>query len=170
MAKYYNQELPKSPRIDMLKEALFASKPRIEADRAVILTESYKATEHLPVIERRAKAFSAIMHNLPITIRDNELIVGSNTVRSRSCQTFPEYSYSWLEDEFETVSTRAADPFEISEETKSRLSEAYKYWKGKTTSELASSYMIPEAAKAIEHNIFTPGNYYYNGVGHVTVD
>ena len=29
--------------------------------------------------------------------------------------------------------------------------------------------MAPEAIKAIEHNIFTPGNYYYNGVGHVTV-
>ena len=44
-----------------------------------------------------------------------------------------------------------------------------KYWKGKTTSELATSYMAPEAIKAIEHNIFTPGNYFYNGVGHVTV-
>ena len=42
-------------------------------------------------------------------------------------------------------------------------------WKGKTTSELALSYMAPEAAAAIEHNIFTPGNYFYNGVGHVTV-
>ena len=29
--------------------------------------------------------------------------------------------------------------------------------------------MSPEAIKAIEHNIFTPGNYFYNGVGHVTV-
>ena len=29
--------------------------------------------------------------------------------------------------------------------------------------------MAPEAIKAIEHNIFTPGNYFYNGVGHVTV-
>ena len=29
--------------------------------------------------------------------------------------------------------------------------------------------MDPEAIKAIEHNIFTPGNYFYNGVGHVTV-
>ena len=29
--------------------------------------------------------------------------------------------------------------------------------------------MAPEAAAAIEHNIFTPGNYFYNGVGHVTV-
>ena len=45
----------------------------------------------------------------------------------------------------------------------------HKYWKGKTTSELATSYMAPEAIKAIEHNIFTPGNYFYNGVGHITV-
>ena len=29
--------------------------------------------------------------------------------------------------------------------------------------------MAPEAIRAIEHNIFTPGNYFYNGVGHVTV-
>ena len=52
---------------------------------------------------------------------------------------------------------------------KRQLKEADKYWKGKTTSELATSYMAPEAIKAIEHNIFTPGNYFYNGVGHVTV-
>ena len=29
--------------------------------------------------------------------------------------------------------------------------------------------MAPEAIRAIDHNIFTPGNYFYNGVGHVTV-
>ena len=82
---------------------------------------------------------------------------------------FPEFSYEWLEAELDTVATRTADPFEIAEETKAELKEADKYWKGKTTSELATSYMAPEAIKAIEHNIFTPGNYFYNGVGHVTV-
>lgn len=41
--------------------------------------------------------------------------------------------------------------------------------KGKTTSELATSYMEPETLAAIAHNLFTPGNYFYNGVGHVTV-
>ena len=29
--------------------------------------------------------------------------------------------------------------------------------------------MEPETLLAMEHNIFTPGNYFYNGVGHVTV-
>ena len=90
-------------------------------------------------------------------------------IAPRGCQTFPEFSYEWLEAELDTVATRTADPFEIAEETKAELKEADKYWKGKTTSELATSYMAPEAIKAIEHNIFTPGNYFYNGVGHVTV-
>ncbi len=170
MAKYYSKEISKSPRIDILKKALFATKPRIEADRAVLLTESYKATENLPIIERRARAFSHILHNLPITIRDNELVVGASTVLPRSSQTFPEFSFTWLEDEFSTIATRSADPFEISEETKSKLSEAYKYWHGKTTFDLATSYMAPEAIKAIKHNIFTVGNYYYNGIGHVTAN
>ena len=82
---------------------------------------------------------------------------------------FPEYSFEWLESEFDTIATRSADPFYISEQTKQTLHEVYKYWKGKTTSELATSYMAPEAQRAIEHNIFTPGNYFYNGIGHVTV-
>ena len=45
MARYYSKEIVKSPRIDRLKEALFAKAPEIEVERAVLLTESYKKTE-----------------------------------------------------------------------------------------------------------------------------
>ena len=169
MAKFYSKPIEKSDRIDKLKDVLFATKPQVEADRAVILTQSYKDSENEPIIKRRAHAFKAICENLPVTIRDYELVVGANTVNPRSCQSFPEYSYEWLEAEFDTLETRSADPFVISEDTKHKLSECFKYWKGKTTSELATSYMTPEAIRAIDHNIFTPGNYFYNGVGHVTV-
>ena len=162
-------DFPKSSRIPKLIEALYAKMPVIESARAKLITESYKATEGQPVITRRAEAFAHILRNIPIIIRDNELIVGSSTIAPRGCQTFPEFSYQWLEDELDTVATRTADPFYIAEETKAELREVHKYWKGKTSSELATSYMAPEAIKAIEHNIFTPGNYFYNGVGHVTV-
>ena len=169
--KVFNfKEIAKSERIDRLKEELFANKPEIESARAVLLTESYKQTEGLPMIKRRSAAFRHILENLPIIIRYNELIVGSATLKSRSCHVFPEYSYKWLEEEFETVATRSADPFYISEKTKEELKEVYKYWDGKTTSDLATSYMTQATLDAIEHNIFTPGNYFYNGIGHVTVD
>ncbi|MBR7132145.1 MAG: glycyl radical protein [Clostridia bacterium] len=170
MANFYTQEVAKSPRIQKLIDHLFEQKPQIEADRAVLITESYRASEGKPVITRRAEAFEHILKNIPITIRPLELIVGSATVRPRSCQTFPEFSFEWLEQEFDTVETRSADPFYISDETKAKLTEAYKYWKGKTTSELATEYMSENAKLAMEHNIFTTGNYFYNGVGHVTVD
>lgn len=162
-------EINKSPRIQNLVDQLFEKLPEIESDRAVLLTESYKESEGQPIIVRRAKAFSHILRNIPITIRKDELIVGSATKSPRSCQVFPEFSYDWLEKEFDTVETRSADPFYISEDNKKILIDVYKYWKGKTTSELATSYMADETIKAMEHNIFTPGNYYYNGVGHVTV-
>ncbi|MDO4518683.1 MAG: glycyl radical protein [Eubacteriales bacterium] len=169
MGKLNVTDIPKPDRITRLVERMYAKMPEIESARAVLLTESFKQTEGEPVITRKAKSFAHILANIPIIIRDEELIVGSSTIAPRGCQTYPEFSFDWLESEFDTVETRSADPFFIAEKTKEELREVHKYWKGKTTSELATAYMAPEAIRAIEHNIFTPGNYFYNGVGHVTV-
>ena len=163
--------IEKSARIDKLVDALYEKMPVIESARGLLVTESYKMTEDLPIILRRSAAFAHILRNIPIVIRDNELVVGSATVSPRGCQVFPEYSYEWLEAEFDTVATRAADPFYIAEETKAELRNAYPYWKGKTNSDLAKANMAPEAYEAfVKHGIFTPGNYFYNGIGHVNVN
>lgn len=163
--------IEKSARIDKLIDDLYANMPEIESARGILITESYKATEDLPIIRRRSAAFAHILKHIPIVIRDGELIVGSATVAPRGCQVFPEYSYEWLEAEFETVSTRAADPFYISEKTKADLRAVYPYWKGKTTSDLAKANMATQAYDAfVKHGVFTPGNYFYNGIGHVNVN
>ena len=96
MSKFITDAPEKTARIDRLKENLFKKMPEIESDRAVLLTESYMATEGEPIITRRAKAFAEICKRLPITIRPLELIVGSNTVHPRGCQVFPEFSFEWL--------------------------------------------------------------------------
>ena len=163
--------IEKSLRIGRLIDNLYEKMPEIESSRGKLVTESYKMTEDLPIIKRRSAAFSHILKNIPIVIRDDELIVGSATVSPRGCQVFPEYSYEWLLSELDTVSTRDADPFYISEKTKEELREIYPWWKGKTTSDLAKANMAPEAYEAfVEHAVFTPGNYFYNGIGHVCVD
>ena len=162
--------IEKSARIQTLVDTLYEKMPEIESARGILVTESYKQTENLPIIKRRSAAFAHILENLPITIRKDELIVGSATVAPRGCQVFPEYSFEWLEAELDTVSTRAADPFYISEKTKAELREIYPWWRGKTCSDLAKANMAPEAYAAFtEHNVFTPGNYFYNGIGHVCV-
>ena len=170
MNKVYTQEIPKTERIQKLIDDLYSGTPTIESTRAEIITESHKNTENLSIYLRKSRAFKALMEKLPVVIRDNELIVGGNCVARRGCQTFPEFSNKWLEEEFGTVATRSADPFYISDETAEKLREIHKYWQGRTTSELATSYMAPETLTAIEHNIFTVGNYFYNGIGHVSVD
>ena len=108
MEKFQTSDIPKSPRIQKLVDALYEHMPVIESARAKLITESYKETEGEPIITRRAKAFAHILHNIPIIIRDNELIVGSSTIAPRGCQTFPEFSYEWLEAELDTVATRTA--------------------------------------------------------------
>jgi formate C-acetyltransferase len=157
-------------RIQKLKRAIVDAVPYVESERAVLVTESYKETEGLSPIMRRARAAEKIFRSLPITIHDNELIVGAITKNLRSTEICPEFSYEWVEKEFDTMATRIADPFRIPKETAAELKEAFKYWDGKTTSALADSYMSQETKDCISNGVFTVGNYFYGGVGHVCVD
>ena len=90
--------LEKSVRIDKLIDALYENMPEIESARGMLVTESYQATEDLPIIRRRSAAFAHILKNIPIVIREGELIVGSATIAPRGCQVFPEYSFEWLQN------------------------------------------------------------------------
>lgn len=157
-------------RVKRLKKAIVDAIPYVESERAVLVTESYKETEGLSPIMRRAKAAEKIFNNLPITIHEDELIVGAITKNLRSTEICPEFSYDWVEKEFDTMGTRMADPFQIPKDTANELREAFKYWEGKTTSALADSYMSQETKDCIANGVFTVGNYFYGGVGHVCVD
>ncbi|PWC32877.1 glycyl radical protein [Azospirillum sp. TSO35-2] len=157
-------------RVMRLKNQILNAVPHVEADRAVLVTEAYKETEGLPAILRRAKAAEKIFNNLPVTIRPDELIVGAITRNPRSTEICPEFSFDWVEKEFDTMATRVADPFEIPKETARALHDAFLYWPGRTTSDLAASYMSQEAKDCIAAGVFTVGNYFYGGVGHVCVD
>ncbi|WP_017209047.1 glycyl radical protein [Clostridium beijerinckii] len=157
-------------RVERLKRMIVDAIPYVESERAVLVTESYKETEGLSPILRRAKAVEKIFNNLPITIREDELVVGAITKNPRSTEICPEFSYDWVAKEFDTMGARVADPFQIPKETAAELSEAFKYWDGKTTSALADSYMSQEAKDCMANGVFTVGNYFYGGVGHICVD
>ncbi len=159
-----------SPRIQKLIEGLYSVTPEIESERAVLITKSFKETESLPMIVRRAKALEKILSEMTVVIRDEELIVGNLTASPRGAQIFPEFSNKWLLSEFETLAKRKGDVFLISEQTKKALREAFQYWDGRTVNELAEQYMFPETREAIAAGVFTVGNYFFNGVGHISVD
>lgn len=157
-------------RVNRLKAAFVAAVPSVESERAVLITESYKETEGQPILIRRAKALEKILNYMPVVIRPDELIVGVITKNLRSAQIYPEFSYEWVEKEFNTMDKRSADPFQITDGVKKELADAFRYWKGKTTSDLAASYMSKETSDCINNSVFTVGNYFYGGIGHVSAD
>lgn len=159
-----------SNRIQGLIDELYRNDPQVEIERACLLTDSYKQTENQPMVIRRARAFEKIMNEMTLVIRPNELIVGNFAVSPRGVQIFPEFSNKWLADEFDSINKRTGDRFFISDESKKILSEVFKYWDGKTTQELATQYMYSETITAMDVGAFTVGNYYFNGVGHISVD
>ncbi|MDR0886646.1 MAG: glycyl radical protein [Clostridiales Family XIII bacterium] len=159
-----------TPRIEKLKRSIVEARPQVESERAVLVTEVYKETEDLPSVLRRAKVNERLYNDMHVTIRDDELIVGSLTKSIRSTEIAPEFSVDWIEEEFDTMATRIADPFDISEETKTNLHNAFEYWRGKTVFEFADAMMSDATKAAIDSKVFTVGNYQTGGVGHSIID
>jgi formate C-acetyltransferase len=164
-------ELPGStPRLARMKERFLAITPEICVERARLITASYRETEAEPIIIRRAKALEKILSEMTIFIQEDELIVGNQATKPRSSPIFPEFSCKWLEAELDRLEQRSGDVFLISAEKKETLRKLFPYWEGKTSNELAASLMTQEAKDAQAAGVFTVGNYFFNGVGHISVD
>ncbi|MCT4625943.1 glycyl radical protein [Halodesulfovibrio sp.] len=157
-------------RVSQALERFVNTAPAICAERAVLLTESYKATEGQPIAIRRAKALENVLANMSVFIQEGELIVGNQCSMPRSAPIFPEFSCKWVEEELDRLEKRTADVFLISEETKEKLRSAFTYWDGRTTNEIAAALMPPESLEAHNDVVYTVGNYFYNGVGHISPD
>jgi len=157
-------------RIKQALDRFVATAPAICPERAVLITESYKETEALPMVLRRAKALEKILGGMSIFIQDGELIVGNQASKPRSAPIFPEFSCKWVEEELDRLEKRTADVFLIAEDTKTKLRQAFAYFDGKTTNEYAAALMPPESLEAHNDVVYTIGNYFYNGVGHISVD
>ncbi len=158
-------------RVEKIKARFLATTPEICGERAKLITECYKETEGQPMSLRRAKALEKILLGMSIRIEDDELIVGNQCSMPRSAPVFPEFSCDWLEAELDTLEKRSADVFLISEDVKKNLREdVFPYWKGKTNHEIATAMMKQEALDAGNAVVYTVGNYYFNGVGHISAN
>lgn len=167
-------EIPKtvgaSGRVEKTLNLFLNTAPAICAERAVLITEAYKETEGQPMAIRRAKALEKILSGMSIFIQDDELIVGNQCSMPRSAPIFPEFSCKWVEDELDRLEKRTADVFLISEDVKAKLRDAFTYWDGKTVNEIASQLMPAESLEAHNDVVYTVGNYFYNGVGHISAN
>ena len=74
------------PRVERLRGAFLSSKRRGDITKVRTLTRIMKETEGEPMVTRRAKAFAAVVREMPINIAPDELFVGyiASTINSGS--------------------------------------------------------------------------------------
>ncbi len=161
---------PSTQRTQRLRQGHLAQRPSICADRSVLVTDSYRKTEALPPVLRQAMAFDKVLSEVPLWIQEGELIVGNIASRPRGVFLFPEYDATWLESEFDTISTRQGDPWLLGEEDKTRLKECMDYWPGRNFAAIADA-LTPDEIKQAEQNTLTNvimGK--QGGIGHIAAD
>ena len=126
-----------TPRLERLKTAYLKVKPSVFVQRAVVTTDVYRENAGMPIKMLRAMAFKKACETAPLLIQPDELIIGHPCGRPRAGCVSPEISWRWIRDELDTMSTRAQDPFQISEEDKKILREkVFPYWEGRSVDEI----------------------------------
>lgn len=120
------------------------AKPRLSMTRAKLLTDSFKETEGEPVILRYAKAMMHIAKNLPISIFEEDVIVGRVDHRpSRSGLFYPELHGSFVK-KLQGFSKYSTAGFYIEREDEKYLDEISDYWNGKTLQDGVLDALPPE--------------------------
>lgn len=126
-------------RIEKRTKAYRGAMPFISGEKARLLTESWQETEDEPIPIRRAKGFAKVLDEIPIAIREGELIVGSQTEHIIGCFAFPEWDAELCLKEFEDRAIFSMDKdhyeAETDEKQKQMILEAARFWKGKSVVE-----------------------------------
>jgi len=133
--KYVNKVkyLQFSDRIRALKLKTINTERYLSLEQARIITDSYMQDEGIPVPLKRARALARSLHEMPLYIDPDELIVGNRTPDIRAGVVFPEAGISWLSREIDTLPARPQDPFNVREEDiKYFRNNIEPFWKGKT--------------------------------------
>lgn len=129
-----------TPRLQRLRNHYLQARPSVSIHRAQAFTEVVKANPGLPTILLRARAFRQACETAPVLIQDDELIVGHPCGKARAGAFSPDIAWRWVYQELDTMSTRAQDPFEISEADKKIIrEEIVPFWQGRSLDEICEA-------------------------------
>jgi pyruvate formate-lyase/glycerol dehydratase family glycyl radical enzyme len=117
----------------------------LSLERARLVTASYRETEGLPTILRRAKAFEKIVAEIPIYIDEGQLLAGDFASRPMAAEWFPEYTVEWVLKEVND----GRSPYMVGETEVSLMKEICDYWKDKAARETFYRYLGEEEVKSL---------------------
>ena len=168
MKKLLPEGIEREGRTAFLNDRMRKVVPSICIERAKIVTESYKKTEGMPYVLRRAIALKDVLEQMTIFIDEEELIVGNHGSRARAALIFPEFGLL-SRNELDLMPIRKVDTLQISEEDKEELlQDIYPYWKEKCTDSYIREYVDSEIMDVLdsEYRVFNPLSRARSGYGH----
>ena len=117
-----------SPRMERVKNELIDNPVRVDTERLRVLLESYKKTEGLPTVLRRAIYFDDYLSSATIFIDENPLV--GNFGKYKPCaMPWVEISCRWMTKKLEGQRVHdTLGEYEISEEAKRDIEDAVEYW------------------------------------------
>ncbi len=144
-------------RIKKLREQSVKTKPSLDPERAILITEFYKSdiANSVSAPVRRALAFKYLLENKTICINDGELIVGERGPAPKATSTYPEICAHSIKD-LDILNSREKISFSVSEETRKIYEdEIIPFWKGKSIRDRIFNEMSQEWKEAFNAGIFT---------------
>jgi len=143
-------------RIARLRAQSVDMKPRIDIERALLITEAYRSMpEDLPAAIKRAKAFKHICERKAVYIGTDDLIVGERGRGPKMTSTYPELTCHSVED-LRTLRSRPMTSYDIDDESiESYRTTVIPYWRGRCIRDKAFSDMPAEWLDLYEAGAFT---------------
>ncbi|MBU1672304.1 MAG: glycyl radical protein [Actinobacteria bacterium] len=158
-------------RVGRLRERVIDAPEMVCIERARYLTRAMKAHWDEHPLERMSKAFSEILDNISVIIREGEVIVGCRTSKLKGAPLFPENKCRWIEGDLDTMNERILQRALITEAEIAELrEEILPFWRGRTVEERLEEILPPDVEEDMDKYVFTMMLEITYGIGHFTMD
>ena len=159
-----------TPRMQAFREEVLDEKPYVEAERAVLATEVYRANQNQPRVMLRALMLEKILKEMSIFIEDKTLIVGNQAGKNRNAPVFPEYTMEFILKELDLFEKRDGDVFYITEETKQQLKDIAPFWENNNLRARGEALLPEEVSVFMETGVFGMEGKLNAGDAHLAVN
>ncbi|WP_303974128.1 glycyl radical protein [Streptococcus merionis] len=157
-------------RMYAYRDRVLDKKPYIDAERAILATESYKEHQEKPNVLKRAHMLKNILEKMSLYIDDETMIVGNQASSDKDAPIFPEYTLEFVLNELDLFEKRDGDVFYITEETKRQLREIAPFWENNNLRSRAGVMLPDEVQVYMETGFFGMEGKMNSGDAHLAVN
>ncbi len=131
-----------------LSRQRFRKGVKIDMSRARIVTEAFRETDGQPAVLQYARMVEKLCDEMPVFIKDEELIVGDPNGGANKVRWHPEVNVNWVP---EAVTTGGFSEIVTDEERREIVEEICPFWEKRSTAAVIKS-SLPEEMEPVISN------------------